>query len=362
MKLPIWYGIGALLLAGPARAQSLTGVWQGVEGETGNARYWPAMLRLQKGSGSELFGVLYEEVGGQPGVSATFQMKGPATGTRLRLDHVRLLDETGRMPGSYWCQGSIAFTYDAALDKLTGKATYTAVGTCDTGTYTFFRIRLLSAAAVPAGVQTTVRVSGRTVVWYADAELKRPVATGNAYRTRLSKTTTFYLKQGYYPTAQSPVVPITVRVAGRMTKPELLTPPSAPAAALVLAPALAPIRPDSARPAPLPAGTPMVLPAVLFRVGTAELLPSAGQALDQLAAAMKASPGLRLRIGGHADRMGEPEKNLALSEQRAAAVRAYLVQAGIASERLSAVGYGDARPLYPSPDARNRRVEVEAMP
>ena len=106
----------------------------------------------------------------------------------------------------------------------------------------------------------------------------------------------------------------------------------------------------------------VVLPTVLFRVGRAELLPQAGPALARLAAALRGRPALRLRIAGHTDRVGEPDKNQALSEQRAAAVKAYLVRAGIAAERLSAVGYGDARPLHPSPDARNRRVEVEEIP
>ena len=47
--------------------------------------------------------------------------------------------------------------------------------------------------------------------------------------------------------------------------------------------------------------------------------------------------------------------------QRAEAVKAFLVQAGVVAERLRTVGYGDTRPLYPSPDVRNRRVEVEEI-
>jgi outer membrane protein OmpA-like peptidoglycan-associated protein len=42
-------------------------------------------------------------------------------------------------------------------------------------------------------------------------------------------------------------------------------------------------------------------------------------------------------------------------------VKAYLVKAGIAAARISTAGYGDSRPLHPSPDARNRRVEVEEV-
>ncbi|OGX89211.1 hypothetical protein BEN49_09450 [Hymenobacter coccineus] len=106
----------------------------------------------------------------------------------------------------------------------------------------------------------------------------------------------------------------------------------------------------------------MVLPTVLFQVGKAKLLPAARPALDQLAADLKAQPARRVRVLGHTDRVGEPDKNQVLSEQRAAAVQAYLVKAGVAAGRIATAGYGDARPLYPSPDARNRRVEVEEVP
>ena len=95
---------------------------------------------------------------------------------------------------------------------------------------------------------------------------------------------------------------------------------------------------------------------------SAEELPSAAPVLRQLATELKARPDLKLRIAGHADRIGEPDKNQVLSEQRAGAVKAFLVQVGVAAVRLSTAGYGDTRPLYPSPDARNRRVEVAEGP
>ncbi|TGE24514.1 OmpA family protein [Hymenobacter aquaticus] len=363
MKRSFWYGIiGALLLAGlpvsSSTAQALTGVWQGVETDTGEpGATWPAVLRLQKGKGAGLFGVLYQEVGGQPGMSVTFQVLGTLQAKGLHLEHVRKLNETGRTPFTYWCEGAISFTYDPAQEKLTGRATYQPTGDCDVGSFTFYRVKLKSAATVAAGAETTIRVTGRNVLWYADADLKQPVATGNTYRTRLSKTTTFYLTQGYYPTRQSPVVPITIQVSGSLGAD------ARPAPIEPLAPAVA--RLDTARPAaaaPQLAAAPVVLPTVLFRLGTAELLPDGFPALNQVAVQLRAQPELRLRISGHTDRIGEPQKNLLLSEQRAEAVKSFLVKAGIAAARLSTTGYGDTRPLYPSPDARNRRVEIEPVP
>ena len=350
MKRSFWLGI-ALLLLGPAQAQSLTGVWQGVETEAGQRNaYWPAVLRLQKIRGAGLFGVLYQEVGDSPDVSVTFRMSGARTATGLRLEHGPKLSESGSTPFAYWCDGAIAFIYDPAQEKLTGRAAYRPVADCDQGTFTLYRIRLKSAATIPAGA-TTLRVSGRNVQWFANADRKQLVNTGNAYLTRLAKTTTFYLTQGFYPTSQSPVVPITIQVTGAapkvVTKP---TPLPAP-----------PGRRDTTgrAPAPVVSATPVVLPTVLFRLGTAELLPEARPALDRLTTELKTRPLVRVRILGYTDRIGEPGKNQVLSEQRAAAVKAVLVQAGVEAGRIETVGYGDARPLYPSPDARNRRVEVE---
>ncbi|WP_426491903.1 OmpA family protein [Hymenobacter sp. 102] len=349
------------------QAQSLSGVWQGVETDTGDRDgYWPALLRVQQSKSGNVLGVLYQEVGEAPQVSVTFQIRATRTAGGLQLEHVRKLAETGRSPFSYWCDGAITFTYDAAQERLTGRATYRPVGDCDHGTFVLYRVKLKSAATVPAGAETTIRVSGRNVLWYADAELKQPVATGNTYRTRLGQTTTFYLTQGFYPTRESAVIPITVQVEGGLLPaqpaPVATLPgrtisgvPAPPPAALP--PTLRPVAPGPPA-APVLSERPVVLPTVLFKLGSPELLPESRPALQQLAAELLQRPGLRILIAGHTDKIGEPQKNQVLSEQRAEAVKAFLVQAGVAPDRIRTTGYGDARPLHPSPDARNRRVEV----
>lgn len=368
MKRSPVLGLAVLLLAGPAQAQtkspsSLAGIWQGVETDPKEpGATWPALLRVQPGKGSGLFGILYQEAGQRMGVSVTFQVQATRTATGLLLKQVRKLNETGATPGSYWCEGAITFTYDAEQEKLTGRAAYDPVGDCDHGNFTLYRVRLKSAARVPAGTETAIRVSGRDVRWYADADLKQLVNSGNTFRTRLRKTTTFYLTQGYYRTRESAVVPITVQVGGAAPPPAPTPAPVAPPPAPE--PALPPLdtarRPVVAAP-PVISEKPVVLPTVLFKLGTAELLADGLPALNQLATQLRERPALRLQIAGHTDRLGEPQKNLVLSEQRAEAVKDFLVRAGIGAERLSTVGYGDTRPLYPSPDARNRRVEVAAV-
>ncbi|MBC6990071.1 OmpA family protein [Hymenobacter sp. BT491] len=348
MKRSIWLGVAALLLAGSVKAQGLAGIWQGVETDPDEpGATWPSVLRVQNGKGTGLFGVMYQEATERPDATVTFQVRATQTPGGMRLEHVRKLNETGATPFTYWCEGIIVFTYDPKLEKLTGRADYDPVGNCDKGTYTLYRIKLKSAPTVLAGTETTLRVSGRNVRWYADADLKQPVNSGNEYRTKLSKATTFYLTQGYYPTREGAVVPITIQVKGAVAKAEPKQAPAPPPA-------------DTARsvPAPIVSAKPVALPTVLFKLGTPELLPEAIPALDQLAAELRERPALRLQVAGHTDRIGEPQKNLTLSEQRAAAVKEYLVKAGIAPDRISTVGYGDTYPLYPAPDARNRRVEV----
>ncbi|WP_051718468.1 OmpA family protein [Hymenobacter sp. IS2118] len=360
MKRSFWYGLAILLhWAAPTHAQTLlTGAWQGVETDTREAgRVWPAVLRLQKSQSQGLFGVLYQEVGSTPGISVTFQMRGRQTGTEVRLEHQRKLIETGQTQSSYWCEGALTLTYDAAQEKLSGSATYRPIADCDHGTFTFYRIKLKSPGTVQAGTLATHRVTGRNVRWYADAALKQPVAAGNTHRATLNKTTTFYLTQNYYPTSESPVVPITIQVAG--TAPRRPT-----AVSPIPARKPAPAQANAARrpPAPGVVPTPVVLPTVLFGLGTAQLLPTGVPALNRLAAELLARPLLRIRVAGHTDNVGESDKNQALSEQRAEAVKAYLVKAKIAPARISTVGYGGSQPLHPSPDARNRRVEVQQVP
>lgn len=68
-----------------------------------------------------------------------------------------------------------------------------------------------------------------------------------------------------------------------------------------------------------------------------------------------------LQIGGHADIVGTPERNLELSRQRAEAVQQYLTQRGIARERLQIAAFGATRPVESNATedgrAKNRRVE-----
>ncbi len=84
--------------------------------------------------------------------------------------------------------------------------------------------------------------------------------------------------------------------------------------------------------------------------------------LDNLIAAAKAEPTWKLAIEGHTDSSGAADHNQKLSEQRAAAVKAYLVKAGVKADRLSTSGFGASAPVSTNDTtlgrSQNRRVEV----
>jgi OmpA-OmpF porin, OOP family len=101
---------------------------------------------------------------------------------------------------------------------------------------------------------------------------------------------------------------------------------------------------------------------VTFDTGKATIKPESDALLNQVAAALKSAPELKLEVAGHTDNVGGPEANQKLSEDRARAVVAALVARGIDGSRLSARGYGQSSPVADNRTedgrAKNRRVEL----
>jgi OmpA-OmpF porin, OOP family len=71
---------------------------------------------------------------------------------------------------------------------------------------------------------------------------------------------------------------------------------------------------------------------------------------------MRARPSLKLRIEGFNDDVGDAQRNMWLSNQRAEAVRTYMAQRGIASSRLYTIGYGETRPTASNDTEEGRRL------
>ena len=98
-----------------------------------------------------------------------------------------------------------------------------------------------------------------------------------------------------------------------------------------------------------------------FATGSARIAPHSAALIGRLAEVLKGCPQADLEIAGHTDNVGDPARNLILSRERAEAVVKALEAAGAPAARLSAAGYGDARPIAGNDAAegraRNRRIE-----
>jgi len=101
---------------------------------------------------------------------------------------------------------------------------------------------------------------------------------------------------------------------------------------------------------------------VLFDTGKYSLKPGAREKLAKVAGILLAYPGLNIQVGGYTDNVGGDAMNQTLSENRAGAVRDYLVQEGVTSNAVSAKGFGNTMPVASNDNAsgrqENRRVEL----
>jgi outer membrane protein OmpA-like peptidoglycan-associated protein len=101
---------------------------------------------------------------------------------------------------------------------------------------------------------------------------------------------------------------------------------------------------------------------VLFDTGKYSLKPGAREKLAKVAGILLAYPGLNIEVGGYTDNVGGDSMNQTLSENRAGSVRDYLVQQGVATNSVSAKGFGNTAPVSSNDSSagrlQNRRVEL----
>ena len=104
---------------------------------------------------------------------------------------------------------------------------------------------------------------------------------------------------------------------------------------------------------------------ILFDTGKASIKFESAEVLSQIINVLKKFPKSRFRIEGHTDSTGKRAKNMLLSQNRADAVKVYLIQGGIASDRLESVGYGPDKPIASNKTRKgrelNRRVEINLI-
>ena len=104
---------------------------------------------------------------------------------------------------------------------------------------------------------------------------------------------------------------------------------------------------------------------IQFATGSAKIKTTSFKLLDEAVDAMQAYPTLRLEVSGHTDDNGDDADNMTLSENRANAVRNYMIEKGVDSARLVAIGYGETRPTADNKTragrADNRRIEFRMI-
>jgi outer membrane protein OmpA-like peptidoglycan-associated protein len=101
---------------------------------------------------------------------------------------------------------------------------------------------------------------------------------------------------------------------------------------------------------------------VLFQTGKYALSTDAQLKLAKLSGIIQAHPGLNLAVEGYTDTTGTPEFNMKLSQQRADAVRQFLIAQGLSPDGITSDGLGQADPIADNTTAAgrklNRRVEI----
>jgi OOP family OmpA-OmpF porin len=113
------------------------------------------------------------------------------------------------------------------------------------------------------------------------------------------------------------------------------------------------------------AGQALILKDVHFDFGKARLTPDSKTVLDRVAKTIVASPGFKIEIAGYTDSIGSSAYNLKLSNERANAVRIYLLSQGVSPDTVIAKGYGESDPVATNKTdegrAQNRRVEMHVI-
>jgi outer membrane protein OmpA-like peptidoglycan-associated protein len=111
--------------------------------------------------------------------------------------------------------------------------------------------------------------------------------------------------------------------------------------------------------------TRVTLRGVNFELGKAVLLPISRDILEEVARSLVTNPQVRVEIGGHTDSTGSVSLNERLSLARAESVKAFLVENGVAADRMEVRGYASTQPVASnktvSGRAQNRRVELRRI-
>ncbi len=110
-------------------------------------------------------------------------------------------------------------------------------------------------------------------------------------------------------------------------------------------------------------GKPLFVGNIYFEFGTSTITEASLPRLNEILDFLVSNPGNEIEIAGHTDNIGNERMNQIISKNRALAAKRWLVENGIASSRIAAVGYGSKKPMASNDDeingrSLNRRIEV----
>ena len=107
------------------------------------------------------------------------------------------------------------------------------------------------------------------------------------------------------------------------------------------------------------------LKSVEFAQGSNRITNESFAELNKVIELMNQYPNIIVELAGHTDGTGEADANMKLSEQRAEAVKTFLVEKGISKKRITIVAYGGTKPIQNGKDTKsrkiNRRVELKIL-
>ncbi len=112
-------------------------------------------------------------------------------------------------------------------------------------------------------------------------------------------------------------------------------------------------------------GSKITLKNIFFDVAKSVIKPESNAELDRIYELLNEIPSLKIELAGHTDNTGNENSNVKLSQDRAEAVKNYLIQKGISSNRLQSKGYGSSKPIAKNDTEEgrqmNRRTEFEII-
>jgi outer membrane protein OmpA-like peptidoglycan-associated protein len=107
---------------------------------------------------------------------------------------------------------------------------------------------------------------------------------------------------------------------------------------------------------PLEVGMTYTINNILFASGSYVLSENTKTIINEFSKFLNENQSIQISIQGHTDDQGDANKNITLSQNRANAVKEYLISLGINADRLEAIGYGAAKPKVPNDSEENRKM------